>query len=407
MTRLSRRAGRAQRTGVDRVEYAYLRRLLADHDRRVFGLAATATGSVLLDREGLEAFRQRTDGEQLWGRADLPGLMSRRLPHARRKAESDLRRLAFALAPGPATARLLRRRLPPGTVYLNVGHSNLTRRVLEAVHGLPQGHSVVLIHDTIPLDWPEHQKTGTPDHFEERLRAVAASADLVVTPSEQTRQSAENHFERYGRTPRTIVAPLGIEPAPVQPGPVPAGVPQDRPYFVCVGTIEPRKNHTLLLDVWEAFHAERPEDQIPVLVIAGRRGWRNEAVFARLDSLPFIGRTVLEYPDLNDAALGGLIAGARALLQPSLAEGFGLPPYEAARLGVPSVCSELLVFREGLGDAPVYADPTDLYQWKNAIDELAADGSSLHAGLLRALATIRLPEWSDHFSVVLKALCYR
>lgn len=386
------------------MEYAYLRACLAEDGRALFGLAATAAGPVLLDRRGLEAFKRRCDGDEPWGRADLAGMMSRRLAPALKRAEADLRRLAVAWAPGPATARLLRRSLPPGTTYLNVGHSNLTRRVLSAVQALPRARSAVLIHDTIPLDWPEYQRPGTPDHFEQRLRAVSALADLVITPSEDTRRHVERHMIGFGGVPDTIVAPLGIETASPEVALRPPELPPGRPYFVCVGTIEPRKNHALLLDVWESLHADRAEEDVPLLVIAGRRGWQNESVFSRLDSLPSVGRTVFELSDLDDGALAALISGARALLQPSLAEGFGLPPYEAARLGVPSVCSPLPVFREGLGEAPVYAEPGDMYQWKNAIEKLAPDGSSLHADCLRALATVSVPEWSDHFRTVLRAL---
>lgn len=387
------------------MEDAYLRAHLAQTDRPVYGLAATAAGSVLLDRSGMEAFRRRTEGDTPWGPPDLIGRLSRRLPEARRRAEADLRRLALAWAPGPGTGRLLRRHLPTGTAYLNVGHSNLTSRTLRAAQAVPEGRSVVLIHDTIPLDWPEHQRPGTPEQFEQRLRAVAAQADLVVTPSEDTRSNVSRHCQAMGRVPEIVVAPLGIETIRADAAGLPDGLPPDRPYFICVGTVEPRKNHALLLDVWERLHADHHEADVPVLLIAGRRGWRNEEVFARLDSLPLVGRTVLELSDLDDGALAALISGARALLQPSLAEGFGLPPYEAARLGVPSVCAPLAVFREGLGDAPVYADPGDLYQWKNAIERLAPDGSPLRAESCAALTRIGLPEWPDHFRTVLKALC--
>ncbi len=79
----------------------------------------------------------------------------------------------------------------------------------------------------------------------------------------------------------------------------------DAPYMLVSGTIEPRKNHALLLEVWRRLGPDAPK-----LIVAGRRGWANDAVFAMLDARP---ANVLELPGLSSAALARLVQRAAAL----------------------------------------------------------------------------------------------
>jgi glycosyltransferase involved in cell wall biosynthesis len=162
------------------------------------------------------------------------------------------------------------------------------------------------------------------------------------------------------------VTPLGIDVVAPDPAtPIPR-----RPYFVFVGTIEPRKNLSLLLDVWEHLAATLPSGSLPGLVLVGRRGWEERRVLGRLDTVIERYPEVREYPDMPDPARAAMVAGARALLFPSLAEGYGLPPLEALSLGVLPVCAPLPVYRETMGEAAVYASPADLYQWAGIVGDL-------------------------------------
>ena len=289
------------------------------------------------------------------GPPDLLGLLSHGKDPIRARAEATLRRLAIARAPHPLLQRLLRRHLPAGSSYLNTGHANLTDRSLSAVHkaGL---RITVLIHDTIPLDLPQYCRAGTAMDFQRKLAAVSRHADLVIHTTQDARAKTEAHLARLGRCPTGLVAKLGV-PIP-QPD---DSEPPHAPYFVTLGTIEPRKNHALLLDVWEKLPAPRP-----MLYILGSRGWENHAVFARLDRLP-PDAGITELHGLTDGAVAALLAGATAFLFPSHAEGFGLPPLEAASLGTPVIAANLAVTKELLGDKAVYLDPCDSYSWLETI----------------------------------------
>jgi len=397
LTRLVSRAGRGAQTGIDRVEFAYLEELLA-RPEPLFALVRTTLGVVLLDRVGTRALRDRIAGAFPWGPIDLLGRISQRHNPLRAAAEADLRRLALGRTWPRGLARLLRRHLPRGFAYLNVGHANLSARSFAAVHAAG-GRAAVLIHDTIPLDYPEFASPGLPEAFARRLANVAQAADLVICNSEATRADATRHFENMGRVPQMIVSHLGTDlPQPAADS-LPQGLDPRRPYFVTLGTIEPRKNHALLLDIWQKMAADPPAGGVPPLYIVGRRGWNNAALFARLDAgVP----GVHELGALSDAAAAALLAGAAGLLFPSLAEGYGLPPLEAAALGVPVLCGDLAIYRETLGDYPVYADLGDSYRWRTKIGAMAEDAGRAEGATKQARAIPRLPTWADHFKPVLR-----
>jgi glycosyltransferase involved in cell wall biosynthesis len=364
LSRLVSRVGRGPLTGIDRVERAWLDGLLA-RSERMFSLVRAAPGFVLLDRAGTAALADRLAGDVPWGAADTLARLHLRQTPARRRVMSDLRRLALGQAPALGLRRLLARHLPPATVWIATGHTNLTAAVFAAVQALPGGRAAVLIHDTIPLDHPEFSRPEAWAPFARRFALTGARADLVIYNSDATRRAAEARFAAAGRVPPGVVAHLGL--CPTAPGALPAGVDPARPLFLALGTIEPRKNHALLLDLWAGF-AALPPDRRPVLAIAGRRGWADARLLARLDARPV---DVLEFNDLDDATVSALLCHARALLFPSLAEGFGLPACEAAALGVPVIANDLPVLREVLGDVPRLIPVTDRERWQREILEHA------------------------------------
>ena len=382
LTRLVSRQGRGPMTGVDRVEFAYLTQVVG-MAAPVFGLVRTRFGFVLLDRVGMQRVSARVANGG--GKPDLLGRISWRGDPARAASEADVRRDAIGRAVVPFLGRLLRR-LPDGFDYLNVGHANLTDRVMRAVKARG-GRIAVLVHDTIPLDHSEFTRPGIPGVFGRKLQVVAAHADLVIHTTQDARARTESQLAKRGRVPRGIVAHLGVTLAAPDRASLPQGLDLTAPYVVAIGTVEPRKNYELLLKVW------REGRDLPRLIIIGGKGWADPATFAQLETTP--GVTLI--PGLDDAAVAALLSGARALVFPSLAEGFGLPPLEAAARGVPVIVADLPVFRELLGDYPVYLSSSDSYSW---LETIRALGNSPIVPQIMANPVI-VPNWDDHFNAVL------
>ena len=313
----------------------------------VWGLARTPFGYVLLDRKGLVAWHQRLTGAVEGAPRDLLSRFQRGLSKNAQSAQTDVRKLAVARCVPQGLSRMLRSRLPTGIAYINTGHSNLSLRVLNAVREVRQARISVFIHDVIPLDYPQYQRPGSVAVFEQKMQRVRDFADLLIYNSEDTRNRTQAVMSGWGAVPQGIVAHLGTVLPEPDDSDFPIGLPPEGPYFITVGTIEPRKNHKMLLDLWEKLGADAP-----VLLICGARGWNNDAVFGRLDALEPNAR-VREVTGLADGALMALIQGAHGMLFPSHAEGFGLPAIEALQLGTPVMCSNIATFRETLAKSAV------------------------------------------------------
>jgi alpha-1,2-rhamnosyltransferase len=123
-----------------------------------------------------------------------------------------------------------------------------------------------------------------------------------------------------------------------------------------VSTIEPRKNHAYLLDAFERAWAAGSTAR---LCIAGRVGWKCEALLARVRNHPELNTRLFMFNDLSDTSLEHAYAHASALVFPSFVEGFGLPLVEAMQRGLPAMGSDIAVFREIGGEFMAYFDLRD------------------------------------------------
>ena len=286
--------------------------------------------------------------------------------------------------------------LPDGSIYLNVAqHAFEYPRFFAWLDQRPDIKPVFLVHDLLPLDYPEYFRPGYKQRFERRLATITKyAAGLIVTSN----VVAERISHAYADAGRPMV--------PCHVAPLPSSLPETKksvvtiefpptPYFVVIGTIEPRKNHLLLLNIWRRLAEEHRRP--PNLMIVGARGWENEQILDVLDRSALVRPHILEISGLSDSALAQLIAHARALLMPSFAEGYGLPVVEALASGTPVIASDIPVFREVSQGKALFYHALDGVGWRSAIEALV-DAESATARQARALASqFRRPTWHDYF----------
>jgi glycosyltransferase involved in cell wall biosynthesis len=328
--------------------------------------------------------------------------------HFRRILEKQASQDLFALLEGPA--RQFRARLPRGILrhlsalngagggrpYVNVGHTGLDSAGFRDWAGRSNVRPVYLVHDLIPITHPQFCRAGEDDRHRERMLTVLKTATGVIGNSQSTLDELAHFAKTVGlQMPPARPAWLGWDPLPA----LPPAQQTKRPTFVALGTIEGRKNHLLLLNVWSRL-IDRMGSDTPRLLIIGQRGWQAEPVFDLLDHNKKLSGHVIELDRCTDEELARHLASARALLFPSLAEGYGLPLIEALAEGVPVIASNLPVFRELSADIPTYLDPFDETAWESAILDYALADSPGREAQFNRMRGFRPPSWQEHFDMV-------
>lgn len=231
--------------------------------------------------------------------------------------------------------------------------------------------SVVTVHDLTPLLFPYWHSWRNRVTFRRQLPATLRAADRIVAVSQATAADIARRFPTAAD--RITVIHNGVDPQ-FKPAPdatvaaVRRTYEAPRGYILFVGTLEPRKNLTRLLDAWDRVVDEMPDP--PPLLVAGGRGWGAGGLRRRMQrarSVRYLGR-------LGRAQLTEVVQSALAFVYPSLYEGFGLPVAEAMACGVPVIASDSSSLPEVVGDAGIQVNPQHTGQLAAALRRLIADG---------------------------------
>ena len=307
-------------------------------------------------------------------------------------------RLEHTEPPVPAAVRTIDRRIPVRLLNLAWHRAGwppvetITGRRFDVVHSphpllVPSraAAQVITIHDLDFLDHPDRTSAEVRRDYAALVRRHAARAAHVVVPSRHTAAEVER---RLHVTPEAIsVCPNGAPDWPAREAPPAAG------HVLFVGSLEPRKNVSGLLDAYARLVERAPG--VPDLVLAGggeRRAPGADDWWERTTRPPLAGR-VQRTGYVDPPALRALYAGARALVLPSLDEGFGLPALEAMTVGVPVVASNRGALPEVVGDAGLLVDPTDGAAIADALERILTDDVLAGACVARGLRRARTFTW--------------
>jgi len=235
-----------------------------------------------------------------------------------------------------------------------------------------KGPSVVTIHDLIHVRFARFHAPGAGLYARTMAGVAARRARVVIADSEATRRDV---LELLGAPPEKVrVVPLGVAPSIARAGADAAerflgerSLPGR--YVLYVGARKRHKNLELLLRAWACMRAE----DRPLLVLSGR-AWAASDRLASLARDLRLAESIRFSGALSDEhQLSCLYSGAALLVQPSLAEGFGLPPLEAMACGTPVLASDAGSLPEVLGDAAVHLPPRDPPAWAAEVSRLMRD----------------------------------
>ena len=269
-----------------------------------------------------------------------------------------------------------------------VGHPDVVHGTNYVVPPTRRAARVVSIHDLSTVKYPELCEQATLV-FPALMRSAIADGAWVVVPSSFVASEVQ---ESLGAAQdRVRVVPYGVPTAraaasnaegldgalakePESVASLPGWV---RRYILALGTLEPRKDLPSLVQAFDAIAGERKD---LALVVAGRDGWGAGAFDEAVSRARFSGQ-VLRLGYVSEADRDQLLAGAAVFAYPSLYEGFGFPPLEAMRAGVPVVATTAGSLPEVVGGAAITVEPGDVDALAGAL-EMLLDSSEVRSRLI-------------------------
>lgn len=260
--------------------------------------------------------------------------------------------------------------MQPGTVFFDI--DGVWSLSLKRSHLLPILKAngvklVVYVYDIIPITHPQFCHEQTVYNFMTYIGAYLQCADLIIASAQSTLDEIDKLLEQLNlpKIPGKV-SWLGSDfniknsdDTEINPEAVDA-VAAGR-YVLMVGTIEPRKNHELVLEAFEHALFERGIN----LIFAGRIGWNVQAFEKKIEEHPKRNRQLFHLSGMNDATIDYLYRNAFCVAFPTFNEGFGLPIIEAFQRGTPVLASDIPILREVGGELCDYFDPNS---WESFAD---------------------------------------
>jgi glycosyltransferase involved in cell wall biosynthesis len=306
-----------------------------------------------------------------------------RLPHLTTNLPTKPWRMSALLA---HFTRVPQDRLFPGVDLFHATDHLLPR--------LSKVKSVFTLHDLVFRFYPEAHKPLNRWFLTLMMPRFLQAADAVIAVSECTKRDV---MRLYGLDEAKIrVIYEGVNPRLGTAPPEAIAAARHRynltdSFILCVGTIEPRKTLTLLLEAFQALKNQRTESK---LVIVGKKGWLYEGFFRRLRELGLEDEVI--FPGfVPDEDLPAVYSAADLFVFPSLYEGFGLPVLEAMACGAPVICSNTSSLPEIVGDAAMTLDPLDHEAWVAAMKEVLESKALQEEMTARGLQRARMFSWEE------------
>lgn len=364
-------------TGIGRVQAQLVPELLRAFPGRIRLCELSRRGDRLrlldlaefLARSDSELFLRRHGGRWSQPAFQLGRFLARRARTALMQSPgSSDRRFAEAAQPGDVVLSL-------GSSWDHPGYAQKMRRI-KARYGL---RLAVLVHDVLPVSHPQFCSAAFVPAFEAWLADMAAAWDIVMTPSDYSGARLADHLRANGfKQPqmRTIRFGGGFGASVSDDAARPLA---ERRIVLQVSTVEVRKNHLLMVRIWERFAARHGTDRLPDLVFAGKLGWDIEPLLARLKASDWLGGRIRAVSDLSDDALRALYGDARFTVFPSFCEGWGLPVAESLYFGRYCIASNATSIPEVGGDWVDYFAPDDFETAYRLVERALLDDAYVEA----------------------------
>lgn len=254
---------------------------------------------------------------------------------------------------------------------------------------------VGVCYDMIPWHNPEYVIAGYAHKVQQYFIELGWAADLIVAISEDSRLEFCKFCDEFMiPRPATSVFELGAEIPEKSSGELRNGLDVGR-FVLYVSTIEARKNHRLLVHIWDYLIRKEliPEDF--KLVFVGRLGWGVGDLLQEIATNKIVKSRILLLQDVSDRELALLYDSCRFTVMPSFYEGYGLPVVESLSRGRACVTSDRGALSHLGGDLVERIDPFDFCAWARRLTALICDDAEIAAREAAISARYRVPAWDE------------
>jgi glycosyltransferase involved in cell wall biosynthesis len=268
----------------------------------------------------------------------------------------------------------------------------------------------LLVYDTIPLRRPEWFNEKVVDAVRTWFDGALPLAHAILTISAATARDVSAYALGTKLALRGVPTPIPIGSgfkSVSQRSPSRAalnGLPPPNSYALIVSTIEVRKNHALLFQIWRRLLEDMPAELVPTLVFAGRVGWLVSDLMEQLRNSRFLNGKIVHIESPTDEELEALYDGCLFTLYPSFYEGWGLPVTESLAFGRPCIISKATSLPEAGGSLARYIDPDNITDAYRVIRETIEDQAGLRSWRERVRREFKPVEWSQSARGMLKLL---
>jgi glycosyltransferase involved in cell wall biosynthesis len=270
---------------------------------------------------------------------------------------------------------------------------------------VPKSKKIILaIYDLGFLDCPEYVQEQNLAYLSKFCPPSILRADIIVTISESVKERIIHHFPECKA--KIVVTPIPPYERQITNVNLPSrlaelGLAKDG-YLLYIGTIEPRKNIVNLIEAYCAL----PEDirQKHSLVLAGGKGWRDEAILSTIHSYQTKGYDIIQTGYVSDDERDALYNNASGFVNASHYEGFGMPVLEAMQYNLPVAISDIPVFHEVAGDAALYFNKNNVPEITHVLLTLLTDKSIRHSLIVQGSEQLKSFNWSKNTRAIRDAI---
>ncbi|KHO61984.1 Glycosyltransferase [Thermoanaerobacter sp. YS13] len=235
------------------------------------------------------------------------------------------------------------------------------------------GYVINTVYDMVYKVHPNTMTKANYKRLEKELARSCERADIIVTISNNTRKEIIEYLKVPANKIRIV--PCGVDTnfyKPIDGKKILSKYKIEKPYFLYIGTLEPRKNIRSIVRAFNNILKKANHDVI--LVIGGKKGWMYDEIFKTVKELRLENDVLfLGYVPIED--MPALYSNAISFVFPSLYEGFGIPPLEAMSCGCPVIVSNTSSFPEVVGNAGILVNPLNIEEISDAMYRIYCDNN--------------------------------